>query len=316
MELHQLRYFVAVAHAGSFTRAAESCFVAQPSLSQQLKKLEIELGEPLVHRMRHRAKLTEAGERFLKRAIRILREVDEAKREIEEHSGLVRGEVRIGVIPTAAPFIIPPALHEFAQSFPGIRGTVVEEPTVRLKEMLGNCELDLAIVSIPLDGTSWIVEPLLEEELLLGAPRRHPLTKVESVALADLRDEQFVLMKPTHTITRRIVEATSRVGFQPKAAFRTAQLVTVERLVGAGMGISLFPALAIDRRMRKREAARVVFRRLESPRPTRQLAAVWHKSAKLSTAADRFLDKLRATAKVHLAVEGVHAPSKPTARNS
>ncbi len=309
MELHQLRYFVAVARTGSFTRAAESCFVSQPSLSQQLKKLEEELGESLVHRMRQQATLTESGKRFLKRASRILREVEEARRDAESHRNLIRGEVRIGVIPTAAPFMIPPALREFAREFPGVRGTVVEEPTVKLRELLTHCELDLAVVSLPIEGASWHVEPLLEEELLLATPPGHRLARQEKVALDDLRDEQFVLMKPTHTITRRIVEATTRAGFQPKTAFRTSQLITVESLVGAGMGISLFPALSGESRSRPR----VRFRRLEAPAPTRQIAAVWHKSSRPSKAAQRFLEKLRDTVATCLSVvDGVRSlDSKP-----
>ncbi len=303
MELHQLRYFVAVARTGSFTRAAASCFVSQPSLSQQIKKLEEELGEPLLHRMRHQATLTEPGKLFLKRASRVLKEIEESQREIAENTGMRGGAVRIGVIPTAAPFLIPPALGALASDYPGLHGIVVEEPSERLLEMLTHCELDFAIIGNHFGGTGWHAEPLVEEELLLGVPSRHRLAKGDAPALSDLRKEPFILMKPTHSITRLIDDACAEAGFQPTVVFRTSQLLTIGQLVGAGMGISVFPALAA----RGEGAPGVVFRRLRAPAPRRQLAAVWHKSSCPSTAAGLFLQKLKDTIKSKLTSETVHA---------
>jgi len=303
MEFHQLRYFVAVARAGSFTRAATSCFVSQPSLSQQIKKLEEELGEPLVHRMRHQATLTEAGKLFLQRASRVLREIEEAQRELAEHTGLRTGAVRIGVIPTAAPFLIPPALGALATDYPGLHGIVVEEPSERLLEMLARCELDFAIVSLPAGGQGWHAEPLVEEELLLGVASRHRLARGEAPSLAELRKEPFILMKSTHSITRIIDEACAGAGFQPSVVFRTSQLLTIGQLVGAGMGVSVFPALAA----RGESAPGVVFRRLRTPAPCRRLAALWHKSSRPSSAAGLFLQKLKDTIRSELTSETVHA---------
>src|SRR5687768_818705 len=132
MELHQLRYVVAVARSGNFSRAAEHCHVSQPSLSQQIQKLEEELGERLFDRLRRHARLTQAGERFLPRAQRILDEVDAAEREAREAQENILGELVIGVLPTIAPYLLPLVIAEFGRSFPGVEIVVQEDTTARL----------------------------------------------------------------------------------------------------------------------------------------------------------------------------------------
>src|SRR6266478_3655719 len=128
MEMHQLRYMVAVARTRNFSRAAEQCHVSQPSLSQQVQKLENELGERLFDRMKREAKLTSHGETFLHRAVRILEEADAAKREAADAKGLLRGKVVAGVLPTIAPYLLPEAMAAFAEKFPGVQ-IVIQEDT-------------------------------------------------------------------------------------------------------------------------------------------------------------------------------------------
>src|SRR6266404_4066213 len=127
MEMHQLRYVVAVARARNFSRAAEQCHVSQPSLSQQVQKLENELGERLFDRMKREVKLTSHGEAFLHRAARILEEADAAKREAADAKGLLRGTVLVGVLPTIAPYLLPNVMTTFTEKFPGVRIMVQED---------------------------------------------------------------------------------------------------------------------------------------------------------------------------------------------
>ena len=134
MEMHQLRYTVAVARAGNFSRAAEQCRVAQPSLSQQIQKLEDELGERLFDRLKSGVKLTPAGEIFLPRAVRILEEAESARREMRDAHSLARGTLNIGVLPTIAPYFLPPIIARFSGEFPGIE-VVVHEDTTALRRM-------------------------------------------------------------------------------------------------------------------------------------------------------------------------------------
>ena len=132
MEMHQIRYVVAVARSGNFSRAAELCHVSQPSLSQQILKLEEELGERLFERTKREARPTPHGEIFLRRALRILEEVDAARREADDAKQLLTGSVTIGVIPTVAPYILPKAIASFMKLFPGVEVVVQEEPSARL----------------------------------------------------------------------------------------------------------------------------------------------------------------------------------------
>src|SRR5271163_3707207 len=135
MEMHQLRYVVAVARTRNFSRAAEQCRVSQPSLSQQIRKLEDELGERLFDRMKREAKLTSHGETFLRRAVRILEEVDAAKREATDAQDLLRGTLTIGVLPTIAPYLLPDVMAQFTEKFPGVEIVLQEDTTARLLKL-------------------------------------------------------------------------------------------------------------------------------------------------------------------------------------
>ena len=132
MEMQQLRYVVAVARSGNFSRAAGQCHVSQPSLSQQIKKLEDELGERLFDRMKRAAKLTPHGEAFLRHAVHILEAADTAKREAAEAKDLLRGTITVGVLPTIAPYLLPEAMAEFTEKYPGVEFIVQEDTTARL----------------------------------------------------------------------------------------------------------------------------------------------------------------------------------------
>src|SRR5580658_6239229 len=140
MEMHQLRYVVAVARTGNFSRAAEQCHVAQPSLSQQIQKLEDELGQRLFNRMKRAVKLTPDGEAFLPHALRILEEADAAKRQATDARNLLRGTLVLGVLPTIAPYLLPEALAKFIGKFPGVQIVIEEDTTARLLALAHRCE--------------------------------------------------------------------------------------------------------------------------------------------------------------------------------
>jgi LysR family hydrogen peroxide-inducible transcriptional activator len=185
MEMHQLRYVVAVARTGNFSRAAEQCRVAQPSLSQQVQKLEAELGERLFDRLRRESKLTAAGEAFLRRAVRILEEVDAARREAGDTRQLLRGTLTVGVLPTIAPYLLPDVLVAFAEKFPGVETVVHEDMTARLLKQLLAYEIDLALASLPVDDPRLHVRELFAEELKLALPPGHPQTHRRARRLAE-----------------------------------------------------------------------------------------------------------------------------------
>src|SRR5437588_267759 len=173
MQLHQLRYFCAVANAGSFTRAAEREHVAQPSLSQQVRKLEDELGARLFDRLGRRVRLTSFGHTFLLRAEAILREVSTAKREIEEMSAMERGRIVVGAIPTVAPYFLPQRLASFAAEFPGVHVSVLEDTTPVLLERLQEAAIDMALMALQVPRDQFVCHELLREPLYLVVPRGH-----------------------------------------------------------------------------------------------------------------------------------------------
>src|SRR5258708_22958822 len=177
MEMHQLRYVVAVARTRNFSRAAGQCHVSQPSLSQQIHKLEDELGERLWDRMKRQASLTSHGETFLPRAVRILEEADAAKREAADAASLLRGKVTVGVLPTIAPYLLPGVMTTFTQKFPGVQIVVQEDTTARLVKLLLACEIDFALAIRPIRDARLEMRELFSEELLLALPPRHPLIR-------------------------------------------------------------------------------------------------------------------------------------------
>ena len=285
MEMHQLRYAVAVARTGNFSRAAEQCHVSQPSLSQQIQKLEEELGERLFDRMKRQARLTGYGEIFMTRARRILDEVEHAKREANDAKELLRGTLCIGVLPTIAPYLLPGVLAEFADKFPGVEVVVQEDTTGQLLKHLGSFDIDLAIASPPIANPHFEVSALFSEELLLALPAGHALTRKQSITASDLHAEKLIVMKEGHCLGDQVLSFCERRGVRAGISFRSAQLETIQSLVRAGLGISLVPAMAVNRG----DAGAPEYRSLENPKPTRKLVTLWPKRRPPGRAGKEFL---------------------------
>ncbi|HEX3721012.1 MAG TPA: LysR family transcriptional regulator [Verrucomicrobiae bacterium] len=290
MEMHQLRYVAAVARTGNFSRAAEECHVSQPSLSQQIQKLEHELDGRLFDRMKRHAKLTPRGEAFLRRAIRVLEEVDDARREAKEATDLLRGTVVIGVLPTIAPYLLPEAMTEFTQKYPGVEIEVQEDTTAHLLKFLLACEIDFALASQPIQNGSLEVRELFAEELLLALPSGHPLTRKRKVVSSDLGTERLIIMKEGHCLGDQVLNFCDRREVRPNITFRSAQLETIQALVCAGMGLSLIPAMAA----KSGRGVLPEYREFSSPRPTRKIVAVWPKQREPGRAAKEFLKMISA----------------------
>lgn len=288
MEMHQLRYFLAVAKTGSFSRAAEECHVAQPSLSQQILKLEDELGEKLFERLRRRTILTGAGELFRRRAERIVREVDEARREVQDLQGELRGKIELGVLPTIAPYLLPKIVRVFTEKHPAVEVIVHEEVTSRILTALENNELDLALMSPPLPESRVELDELFTEELLLTMPAGHPLIRKKTVTLEDLAPEKFILMQEGHCLGEQALQFCRERGFHPQITCRSAQVETIQALVEAGLGISLVPEMA-----RREPCRRLAYRSLTGKKPSRAIVMVSKKGRQLSRAGEELKNFVR-----------------------
>ena len=285
MEMHQLRYVVAVARAGNFSRAAEQCHVSQPSLSQQIQKLEEELDQRLFDRMKRAVKLTPAGDAFLPHAVRILDEADAAKREATDARHLLRGTLAFGALPTIAPYLLPEAMAKFIEKFPGVQIIVEEDTTARLLARAHRYEIDFALASEPIQDDRFEVRELFAEELLLALAPGHPLTRKRVVSANDLDSERLIVMKEGHCLGDQVLRFCDRRNVRPNISFRSAQLETIQALVRSGLGISLIPVMA----SRSKRADRLVYRSLLSPRPERKIVAVWPKQRPPGRAAGEFL---------------------------
>lgn len=249
MELHQLRYFLAVARTKNFSRAAEQCHVAQPSLSQQIMKLERELGEKLFERTKREVALTPAGDLLQTHAQRVLHEVELASEGVRELRGLVRGRVTLGALPTVAPYFLPQRLQAFTAQFPAVEVVVHEDTTDQLAAALLAKEIDLALVSLPVERTGLVAEEFFDEKLLVALPVGHALAKKRRLTFDDLEGEAFILMKEGHCLSGQALQFCRINGFAPRVSFRSAQIETVLAFVAQGWGVSVVPAMACVRPM-------------------------------------------------------------------
>ncbi len=243
MELRQLRYLVALAEERHFTRAAAREHIAQPALSQQIRRLELEAGLPLVERTTRRVALTEAGEVLLARARRILAEVDAADEELQALSGLLTGHVVIGAIHTMAPIDLSLALGEFHQRHPGVELTVRDESSEELAEMLRVDELDLAFLSVTerIESHGIGLHQLVSEELVAIVPEEHRLGGRRRVRMAELAGERFITYREGARLRELLVSAAHSAGFEPHVALESNESALIRRLVARGLGVAILP---------------------------------------------------------------------------
>jgi LysR family transcriptional regulator, hydrogen peroxide-inducible genes activator len=287
MELHQLRYFCAVADTGSFSRAAEHSHVAQPSLSQQILKLEDELGARLFDRLGRSVRLTDVGKAFLPRARAVLRELEAAKGDVVERKGSVAGSLTVGVIPTIAPYYLPPKLSSFTRQFPQARVTVVEEITPVLLDRLRASAVDVAILALPIRGHEFDTFALLTERLFAALPRNHSLVGRKTLALKDLRKEPFLLLRDGHCFRDTAVAACDRARLNPQIIFESGQFTSILSMVGTGMGVSIVPEMAIEK------DSRCSYVRIADDEATRTIGATVLRGRSLTRLHHAFLAHLR-----------------------
>ena len=243
MELRQLRYLVALAEERSFTRAASKVLVAQPALSQQIAKLETELGVPLVDRTTRRVGMTEAGDRLVEHARRVLREVEVAEEELADLAGLRSGRLTIGASATVAGFDLLGLLATFHRRYPGVDLAVREDLSVSLAAQLRADELDLAFITIPSGPATEGLDRRLvsSEDLVAVLPPDHELGRRRTLRMSDLESQTVVAFRHGATIRRRMDEAAARAGFELRVAFETNEVARMRALAAAGLAIAVLP---------------------------------------------------------------------------
>lgn len=240
VELRQLAYFEAVVRCGGFTRAAESLHIAQPAVSAQIRRLEAELGAPLLARTTRRVALTAAGELFLTRTRRVLDELDCARGELDELAAVLRGRLTLGATEVLGPLDLPAVLASFHVRYPGVALTLRSGLIAALLTGLDNGEVDLLVGPIHADLPSgYAAHQLVEERLVVITPPGHRLARTPCVSFADLRHEPFVCLPAGSGLHAVLVAAAAAEGFEPLIPFETAGPASIRGLVSAGLGVAL-----------------------------------------------------------------------------
>src|SRR6201993_1802266 len=276
IKLKDLRYLVAVADCRHFGRAAERCFVSQPTLSAQLKKLEDYLGVQLVERQPNNVTLTGAGEQIVSRARRILEASEEVVTLARSHRDPLAGRLRVALLPTLGPYLLPRLSQALRKSLPRLELQLYEYQTSQILEKLQGGELDVGILALPVDLEGLEARELFIEPFIVALPDQHKLAKRESVRADDLKGESLLLREDGHCLRAQALEVCSRVDVHEKQDFRATSLETLRQMVATGAGLTLLPELAS--RGAYGNAKGVTIRPFAKPAPVRHIGAVWRKT--------------------------------------
>jgi LysR family hydrogen peroxide-inducible transcriptional activator len=295
MELRQLLYALTVAQEKSFSKAARVLHLAQPSLSQQIRKLEEELGVPLFHRIPGDLTLTEAGERFIRKAEYVLDLVEQMRREMDDVAGLHRGRLVVGCLPMTGSHVLPLVLPAFRERFPEVEVVLVEETTWQLETLTKKGRTDFSILTLPLSGSELAWEEIAEEPIMVAVPRCHPLAEQCAVSLPELAGEPFIFLKEGQGFRQIALDLCRTAGFAPRIVFETTNIETAQSLVAAGMGVAFVPQMVA--RNRSDPYAPRYLSLLENPPPTRKLVCAYRRGRYLSFAARSFIQMMQWGAK-------------------
>lgn len=292
MELRHLRYFVAVADAAHFTRAAEQLYVSQPTLSHQIKQLEDELGTPLFDRVGKRVRLTAAGEVFRQHAERALREMEEARVAIGELEGLSRGAVTVGVVQTVNGYLIPEAVARFTAAHPSVRVRIEELSDDKIESGLISGKINLGIGFIPPLSPEIVGEPLFEERFVLAVSDSHRLAKRRQLKVRELDDEPMVLS--SDFCTRRLTDDIfHQAGATPRLVVEMNAVEGILATVRQNGVATVLPMLAL----RGVKGVRTI--QLTDPTPRRTVGLLWHRTSHRCASARAFADNVTEVAKMN-----------------
>ncbi len=277
LTIKHLRYFDSLARHGHFGRAAEACAISQPALSLQMKELEDILGTPLIERGTRQISLTPLGESFAARARDILRAVDELAQLGQAAQGALSGQLRIGVIPTVAPYLLPRIVQALAVRYPDLDLRPREAVTRRLIDDLAEGRLDTAIVALPVSEAGLTEVPLFAEEFLLVRPQKDAGKPVPSSDM--LREMRLLLLEEGHCFRDQALSFCKMSPSVTRDMMEGSSLSTLVQMVGAGIGVTLIPQMAVAI---EANAAPVTVARLAAPRPSRMIGMVWRKTNPLA----------------------------------
>jgi LysR family transcriptional regulator, hydrogen peroxide-inducible genes activator len=277
MNLRDLRYFVALADTKHFGKAAERCYVSQPTLSAQIKKLENYLGVQLIERQPRRVTLTETGARILPIARRMMQESDEIVSLARNEHDPLAGKLKLALIPTIGPYLLPLLTRKLRKQLPQLKLMLYEYQTQPLLDKLraGDVELGIIALPVPMDGLE--ARELYDEAFTVAVPNNSELAKKSHVKLDDLSGETLLLLEDGHCLRDQALDVCSRVDVRENEDYRATSLETLRQMVAAGLGVTLLPELATRGPFGSGQGLAV--RTFSKPVPSRTVGAVWRKSS-------------------------------------
>ncbi|MFN3565820.1 MAG: LysR substrate-binding domain-containing protein [Burkholderiaceae bacterium] len=301
MTLTELKYIVAVARERHFGRAAEACFVSQPTLSVAIKKLEEELGVPIFERRSNEVTLTPIGERIVAQAQRVLDEAARIKDLAKAGKDPLAGALRVGVIYTIGPYLLPALVRQLLRDAPQMPLLLNENFTIKLLELLKNGEIDVAVLALPLPESGVLIQPVYDEPFVVAVPKGHPWTRRKSIAADELKKETMLLLGTGHCFRDQVLEvcpelsrfSTGAEGIQK--TFEGSSLETIRHMVASGLGITVLPKTSVPEKPPRDSL--IEYLPFKTPVPERRVVLAWRKSFTRPAAVDALR---RAILKCHL----------------
>ena len=280
MNLRALQYFVKLADLRHFSKAAEACFVSQPTLSTQIKKLEEELGVQLVERSPKNIMLTPVGEEIAERARVVLGDIEQIRTVARRSGNPARGILRLGLFPTLAPYFLPHVVPGIRDAYPELTLQLYEEKTETILTMLRRGALDAGVLALPVNVEGMAMETLFAEPFVVAMPNGHPLAEKPKITLPDLEHAELLLLEEGHCLREHALEVCALAGARERVDFHATSMETLRQMVAAEVGVTLMPLMAVKPPIA--QTTNVAIRPFAEPAPSRTLALVWRASSALS----------------------------------
>jgi len=292
MNLRALKYFVKLAELKHFSKAANACFVSQPTLSTQVRKLEEELGVSLVERAPRHIMLTPIGEDIAHRAKHVLRDIEHMKDAARRSKDPETGTIKLGIFPTLAPYLLPHVIPNIRKQYPDLRLQLAEEKTEDILNMLDQGRLDAGLLALPIEEHGMELEILFEEPFVAAMPASHPLTEKQTISIEDLEGEELLLLEEGHCLRQQALAVCALAGAHERVDFHATSMETLRQMVATNAGVTLMPVLSVKPPVASTE--NIALRPFVSPAPSRTIALVWRSSSPLGG----FLRKLAKSLKL------------------
>jgi len=270
--IKQLRYLIAISETLNFTRAAEACFVGQSTLSAGLKELEDSLGVQLVERDKHSVSLTPIGQGVVERAQRLIVQADDLVDFVEGSAGDMMGVIKLGVIPTIAPFLLPLFLPKMREQFPDLKIVLREDLTANLIDKLNHHELDFALIALPYDTKGFLIKELFNDEFWLIGNQDDPSLKNQEVQLTNRLIDRILLLEEGNCLRDHTLTACRRADIASQSGIEATSLLTLVQMVEYGLGMALLPEMAVKSGLLKN--TNLIARPLTAPAPSRKIALI------------------------------------------